>query len=278
VGRRIVGFIVFAMLVADASSCSPYSDAASSDAGAIGDATATDATNGDGGGSAEGGPSDAGALPFCKTNAGTLCEDFDDPGSAALPRVEVGDGGAFVTVTDRPASPPNAARVTFVVVADQTCRYAGRFADLDAASGDGFRVEYKIRLNEPVGGRIFVGPEVTMVTSDDRNQMYYLELTAMGAILRVETDLLPTQEIPLSRRPIPGQWSEIVVDLHGGSGARKVSVTIDGAAAATDVALAAEHQSAYKIRKLFAGALCVTGFAQGKVSFDLDDIRLTARP
>jgi hypothetical protein len=224
--------------------------------------------------------SDAPRPPFCLTNKGTFCEDFDDPGSGAFPAMNLWDGGAIGVVSAPHFSPPNALRTTFTTPSDGTCRYATvDNVNLDRPIPNGYSVEYKI-LAASLPGKLLHGVAVlSNDTSSGVTCSIYMESRAGGATIAVEPQQspAPTQYISLSRKIIAGQWSHVVVDVTGAAGARRLSVRIDGVSALEDATLIPQCQSTARIVHVGVGLICVTAELAGDEDVAFDDIRVIAR-
>ena len=273
--RRVVAA---AGVLAGAYACSSFeSDApsGSSDGGAPADA------------SLDGNVTDAGidadaksAPPFCATDGGDLCEDFDDPGSATFTDAVADDGGTFSLETSQFVSPPKSAHFEFAPVSDPDagCSNLGRKSARLIQAPDGFTVEYKVRLDAEISGsRALLGTSVAFgPATGDALCRFYLALTPpSGAQLYIEaTD---GSEYPaLKRRPVPMQWSHVVIDYHGASSSRKVSVFIDEQEALLDWPVASSAcQIADYVRELYLGLICVDS-ETGPLSAYFDDVRLKA--
>jgi len=250
--------------------------APASDAGSEG--SPGDSSDGDAGAGADAG-ADA-AQPFCKTDSGTFCEDFDDPGSAAFPDSNLWDGGTLAFVADPHFSPPKALRATFANPTDSTCRYAVlKNAGLDAPIPNGYRIEYRI-FAKTIPGRLLHGATVGTRDTNTANRcsIFMETLAGPGATLIVEpqTDQLPAQDIQLSRKILPGQWSHVEIDVKGPAGARRASVVIDGATAVSDTMLTTSCQAMDRLYEVTTGLICVNADALGDLDVAFDDIRVIA--
>lgn len=218
------------------------------------------------------------SIPFCRTDGGTLCEDFDDPGSAALPTTAT-DGGGVTEILDPHFSSPRSLRATAEPPQENTCRIAVRHSDvLSVPIPDGFRIEYRIRAVSIPGALHHVSTEMSNTNDASDKCSIYMRTVPTGASLVVEpaAPSPPRQLITLSRKIVAGEWSHVVVEIRGGPGGRRASVTIDGTPAATDVMLEV-CQSLDRLSKVVVGLVCVTPELGGNADVAFDDVRVIAR-
>lgn len=218
------------------------------------------------------------AAPFCATDAGALCEDFDDVASAALPKTALQDGGAVEEIDATHVSPPRSLRARFPLPPDADCRVAARYNDgLDVSMPDGFRLEYKVRP-EAVPGSIAHGAGVELKnTSSSGTCSIYVRTLPNVSMLAIGKSGGATQELMLSRKIVPGKWNHVVVEMKGPAGGRKASVTLDGVSALSDADVLGDCQSFDRVLGVSVGILCVSNTAMGDVDIAFDDVRLTAR-
>lgn len=273
--HRTTFAIAVVTLTGAAWACSTFDDA---DAPGSVEAGAPDAPSAEVGAVADANADAPAPPPFCKTDGGTFCEDFDDPGSGALPYTDVREGGTVTEVEDPHVSPPRALRTTFVRPDDGTCRYAVRGTPaLQLAATGGFSVEYKIRPLA-VPGRLLAGADITYEAADGKQCSFYFEARPTGAFLVVEPleDPTPAQFIPLTRRLLAGEWSTVSWDVHGASGERRATVTVNGENAVLDATLEPPCQGGIRIVDIHIGLDCVTVDLGGDVDVAFDDLRVIA--
>jgi hypothetical protein len=221
------------------------------------------------------------AADFCKKGGGFICADFDDPGASPFETQTVGDGvidvGPFAFV-----SPPNGAHLTLATPPDQSCHdVAFRSGKREVSAQNGFVAEYKMKMAAPPAkSHAAVGAAVRL--EDDSGGGYcefYLRVTPNGAELLAETSSSSAEDqaIPLSRKPVAGRFSAIVIDVHGEPGGREVSVAIDGEPALLDAPLAPECQNGTRLTNVDLGLHCITSDVGSDLDIVFDDLRVNVR-
>jgi hypothetical protein len=231
-------------------------------------------------------PTDSGTAPppFCRTDGGTFCADFDDPGAApfAGPR-NISDGGVAIEDDSGSVSPPNAMRFTRPQLLASDYPDGGGCAFVSISSADfqvatsGLGAEFKIKLNEPpVSGDVSIGPHVRFVDpATNAHCNVYFNVSPTG--VRIGFGMEGSNGfVTLDRKPVPGQWAHFEVDVHGSGASRAVSVRIDGVDAG-DVALPSDCQSSTVFHGVDLGLFCVSESVGGDLDVSYDDIRVIAR-
>lgn len=216
-------------------------------------------------------------LPFCATDAGTRCEDFDDPKSGVLPFTTGDPGFEFTLDTEHHVSAPNALRLTIArPPVGEPCRYAFRHGTIEAPAANGVRLEYKLRPAS-LGDYANVGASVVLANTDNSQSCNaYIQHYPDGAKLYVTDNASASRSLPLTRRAPLGEWTAIVIDMTGPPGGRKLAVTFDGVLAGQDTTVADACQNATRLMRLEVFARCVSDQSGADLDVSVDDVRVIA--
>lgn len=265
-----------AIAVGAAAACSSFEDGNAPGAVDAGRdvATAPSPDSGDAGAAGDG---DAATPPFCGADAGTLCEDFDDPKSGVLPFTLVDPGAAFEVVPDRHVSSPNGLRITVARPgAGDSCRYAIRYATTDVPAPNGARAEYKLRPTS-LGNAANVGValELSNVNASEKCTLYLQHYPDGARLFVTREGGFPPGEVLLTRKAPLDSWTSIAIDVTGVPGARSTTVTFDGVVAGKDSVMT-YCQGGTRITKVEVAARCVADTAGADLDVAVDDVRVIA--
>jgi hypothetical protein len=264
----------FATMIASFVACSSFDEAETTPAPAVEagvDGPVLDAPPND---------SDAPPPPFCKTDAGTFCADFDDPGATPfVGNTTIHDGGAIELVDASAVSPPNALRMSLLrPPPDAGCTYVVlQSAELGVQITTGLGAQFEMKLDAPpAAGQLGLGLSIRLEEpTSEVGCSIYLSVDEDNAFLVFEGTSYVTT--PLMRRPLPGEWSRVELDFHAGASGRAVSVAIGGASAGPEIPLPSVCQNKPLLRRVQLGLYCVQNAVGIDVGVSFDDIRVIAR-
>lgn len=223
-------------------------------------------------------------MPFCKTDGGTFCADFDDPGAAPFGGgANISDGGAAFEDDSGPISPPNAMRFTLTRplasdYPDGGCAYVVLQSGAFDLATSGLGAEFRIKVTKPpASGSIALGPSLRFLDDAGSRCDVFFGIIANGGVQVAFDTGGSTDYALLGRKPVPGQWAHVEIDIHASGTSRAISVRIDGASAGPEVPFPSACQARTRFHGVDLGLFCVGESVGGDLDVSYDDIRVIAR-
>jgi hypothetical protein len=220
--------------------------------------------------------------PFCAEDGGTFCDDFDDPRRGTFPEEVIDDGGTLTVVPSPHFSPPSSLHIVVPKTTMPYCTSAARVVrNVRVPAPNGFVVEYKLHL-VTIGGPVDLGAAAIMHNVDGTEECnYYMEVTPAALTLAIYEKFQDgggvDHNTPLGRKVLPGEWTSIVVDVHGIAGGRTLTVKVGDVVAVKDVAVPGGCQNGNFVVQASMGASCVFPSSTGPLDVFIDDVRVIAR-